>query len=102
MRMHPLSVGKVGKRTLLVDDPHGGLLRPDPDALDVIGGLSKSLELVVEGVGNLDGGLSVELCGEGDLEENVLHDVRSVGALKLKWLALEEDVIKAPGLGGQD
>jgi len=55
----------------------------------------------VEGVGNLDGRLGVELCGEGDLEENVLHDVGSVGALELERLALEEDVVEAPGLGGQ-
>ena len=99
--MHPLSVSEVGKRTLLVDDPHSGLLRPDLYALDVVGGFSEGLELVVEGVGNLDGRLGVELGGEGDLEENVLHNVGSVGALELERLALEEDVVEAPGLGGQ-
>ena len=75
---HILPVSKVGKRALLVDDPHSGLLCPDMYALNVVGGLSESLELVVEGVGNFYGSLGVELCGERDLEENVLHDVRSV------------------------
>ena len=102
MRMHPLSVSEVGKRTFLVDDPHSGLLRPDLDALDVIRGLPESLELFVEGVSNLYGCLGMELCGEGDLEEDVLHDVRSVRALELERLALEEDVVEAPCLGGQD
>jgi len=100
-RMHPLSVSEVGKRTLLVDDPHSGLLRPDPDALDVIGGVSESLELVVEGVGDLNSGLGMEFGREGDLEENVLHDVRSIRALELERLALEENVVEAPGLGSQ-
>ena len=56
----------------------------------------------MEGVGNLDSGLGVEFGREGYLEEDILHDVRSVWALELEWLALEEDVVEAPGLGGQD
>ena len=100
--MYPLPVSKVGKGTLLVDNPHSGLLRPDLDAFDVVGGLAESLELGVEGVSDLDGGLSMELGRERDLKENILHDVRSIGALELERLALEEDVVEAPGLGGQD
>jgi len=75
---HILPVSEVGKWTLLIDDPHSGLLCPDLYALDVVGGLSKSLELVVEGMGNFYGGLGVEFCRERYLEENVLHDVRSI------------------------
>lgn len=99
IRRHLLSVSEVGKRSLLVDDPHSSLLCPDPDALDIIRSLPESLEFFVEGVGNLNGGLSVELSREGDLEEDVFHDVRSVGTLKLEPFALEEDVVEAPGLG---
>ena len=99
MRRYLLSVSEVGKRSLLVDDPHGCLLCPDPDALNVIRRLSESLEFIVEGVGNFNSGLRVELGRERDLEENILHDVRSVGTLELKFLALEEDIVEAPGLG---
>ena len=102
MQMHPLSVSEVGEGTLLVDNPHSGFLRPDLDTLDVIGGLSKSLEFIVEGVGDFDGRLGVELGREGNLEENVLHDVGSVGTLELERFALEEDVVEAPSLGRQD
>lgn len=102
VRIRLLSVSEVGKGTLLVDDPHSGFLCPDFDALDIAGGLSERFELVVEGVGDLDGGLGVEFGREGDLEENVLHNVRSIRALELEWLALEKDIVEAPGLGGQD
>lgn len=56
----------------------------------------------MEGVGNLDSGLSVELGREGYLEEDILHDVRSIWALELERLALEENVVEAPGLSCQD
>lgn len=102
MEKHALSVGEVVERTLLVNDADGGLLGANADALDVVGGLAHSLELVVHGVCGLDGGLGVELGGEGDLEEDVLHDVRAVGALELERLALKENIVEAPGLGGQD
>ena len=102
MRMHPLSVSEVGKRTLLVDNPHSGFLRPDFDTLDVIGGLSERLEFIVEGVGNFHGSLGVELGREGNLEENILHDVSSVGTLEFERFALEENVVEAPSLGRQD
>ena len=38
----------------------------------------------------------------GDLEENVLHHVAAVGALELKLLALEEDVVETPDGGRQN
>ena len=38
----------------------------------------------------------------GDLEEDVLHDVAAVGALELKLVALEEDVVEAPDGSGED
>lgn len=102
MRIHPLSVSEVGKGTLLVDNPHSSFLRPDLDTLDVTGGLSESLEFIVEGVGDFYGRLGVELGREGDLEENILHNVRSVGTLELEWFALEENIVEAPSLGRQD
>ena len=99
IRRHLLSISEVGKRSILVNDPHSSLLRPDFDALNVIRSLPESLEFFVEGMGDLDSGLGVELGREGDLKENILHDVRSVGTLELKLLALEKNVIEAPGLG---
>ena len=119
-----VTVGKVGKRSLLVNDTDGGLLGADLDMSNVVRGLAGLLELLVEDHRCLSGGLGVyvanqsvnlrattkqrprlgltELGGERDLEENVLHDVRSVGALELELLSLEEDIVESPGLGGKD
>ena len=87
---------------MLVDDADGGFLSPDADALDVVRGLSQLLELVVENVGSLNGGLSMEFGREGDLEENILHNVRPIRTLELEFLALEEDIVEAPSLSGQN
>ena len=89
---HVLSVSEVVERALLIDDPDGGFLGADAHGLDVLCSLPELLELVMDDVGGLDGGLGVELGREGDLEENVLHDVRAVGALELEGLALSRDV----------
>ena len=43
----------------------------------------------------------MELGREGDLEQHVLHHVATVGPLELEFVALEQHVVKAPGLGGQ-
>lgn len=70
-----LSISKVIQRSLLVNDTDSSLLSADANALDVVGRLAQLLQLVVEDVGGLDGGLSVELGGEGDFEEDIFHDV---------------------------
>ena len=54
---------------------------------DVGGGLAAGGELRVERHGGFDGGLRVELGGEGDFEEDVFHDVGAVGALEFEGLA---------------
>ena len=41
----------------------------------------------MEGHGGFDGGLRVELGGEGDFEEDVFHDIAAVGTLELERLA---------------
>lgn len=97
-----VTVGVVVKRTLLVDDSDGSLLGTDGNLGDVIGGLSGSLKLGVEGHGGLTGSLGVELGGERDLEQNILHDVRSERTLELELVALEKDIVETPDLGGQD
>ena len=56
----------------------------------------------MESHGGFDGGLRVELGGEADFEEDVLHHVGAVGALEFEGLAAEADVVEAPGLGGED
>lgn len=38
----------------------------------------------------------------GDLEQDVLHHVAAVGALELKLLALEQDIVETPGGSRQD
>lgn len=42
----------------------------------------------MDDVGGLNGGLSVELSRVGDLEQDILHDVRAVWQLEFEWLAL--------------
>lgn len=83
-----VAVREVVEGPLFVDDADGGVLRADAHALDIVGRLAELLELVVQDVGGLHGGLCVELGGEGDLEEDIFHDVRAVGDLELERLAL--------------
>jgi len=40
----------------------------------------------------LDGSLCMEFSGEGDLEENVLHNVGAVRDLEFKWFALWKEI----------
>src|SRR5690606_13333418 len=60
------------------------------------------LELVVQSHGSLAGSLAVELCGEGDLEENVLHNIAAVGALELEFTALVQHIVETPHLGAKN
>ena len=92
---HLLAVGEVVERTLLVDDAHGGLLGSDADALDVVRGLAHRLQLVVNNVGGFNRGLSVELGGVRDLEQNILHDIGGVRHRKLERLALNTSAVSA-------
>lgn len=115
-----LSISKVVKRTLLVDDTDGRLLSADSDTLDVVGSLPESFEFAVDGVSSFDSSLCVEFGGVGDLEKNVLHDVGAEGSLELERLSLkadfsdrllrlsasvqtnfEKDVVEPPSLGSQ-
>jgi hypothetical protein len=43
-----------------------------------------------------------ELTRVGDLEQNVLHDVAAIVTLELELVALEQDVVEAPGGCGQN
>lgn len=106
---------------MFVDDANGGFLRADAHTLDVVRGFTERVELRVDDVRCLDGGLRVEFGWVGNLEENVLHDVGAKRHLELERLALierispserdseapkrklylEQDVVKAPGLGRQ-
>jgi hypothetical protein len=54
-----IAIGKVGQRTLLVNDANGGLLGADADVRDVVRGLALLGELVVQDEGGFGGGLSV-------------------------------------------
>lgn len=74
---------------MLVNNTDGSLLGADPDALDVVGSLAECLQVFVDDVSSLNGGLCVEFCRVGDLKENVLHDVGAEGSLELEGLALE-------------
>ncbi|KAI6763530.1 hypothetical protein HG531_012918 [Fusarium graminearum] len=113
-----VTVGKVVHGLeLLVDNSDASLVGSASDGLDVGSRLALGLEEVVNLFRGLDGGLRVELGCDvlagsfsrsdrltrvGDLEENVLHDIASVGALELKLLTLEEDIVETPDGSGQN
>ena len=87
---------------LLVDDANSGLLCSDDNTLYIGGTLSYRIQLAVENMGSLDSGLSMEFRRVRYLEKDILHDVFPIRPLELEWFALEEDVIKSPGLGSED
>ncbi len=91
-----VAVGGVVERPFLVDDADGRLVGADHDPLDLV---KPVLDLRVQLHGALYRRLGMELGGERDLEQHVLHDVRAVRPLKLELVALEQDVVEAPGLG---
>lgn len=87
---------------LLVDDANASLVCAVGDGFDVFGALAHLLELVVETLGGLDGGLRVEFGGVGDLEKDILHHVAAVWALELEFLAAEVDVVETPDWSGEN
>jgi hypothetical protein len=80
---------------LLVNNTNGRLLGSDPDTLDVIGSLTYLLQLSMNNVRRLHGGLRMELGGVGNLEKNILHDVRAIWNLELERLALNDDTVQS-------
>jgi hypothetical protein len=80
------------------DDADGGLVRADRDLADVRDAVA---DLRVQLHRGLRGGLGMELGGEADLEQDVLHHVAAVWPLEAERLTLEERVVEAPCAGGQ-
>ena len=87
---------------LLVNDADAGLVGAARDMLNVLSRLAHGNQLLADFLGGLNGGLGVELGWVGDLEQDVLHDVRAVWALELEWLALEEDIVETPDWSGEN
>jgi hypothetical protein len=73
---------------MLVDNPYGGFLSSDPDALDVIRSLAEFFKFGVDDVGGFNSGLGMEFSGVRNLEENILHNIGRVGHLEFKGFAL--------------
>ena len=91
-----ISVGEVMQRTSLVDDANAGFLSFDVDVVDVG---QTIFDLRVQFDGCFDSGLSVELGGERDLEQDVLHHVIAVRTIDFDFVAAEQDVVEAPAFG---
>jgi hypothetical protein len=83
-----LSISKIIKRALLVNDPDSGLLRPDANTFDIFARLPEVFKFIVDYVRCLDGGLSVEFCRVRYFKENVFHDVGGVWDLEFERLSL--------------
>jgi hypothetical protein len=83
-----LAICKVVQRTLFINNPNSSFLSANSDTLDVFSGLAKVFEFSVNYVGCLDGCLRVEFRGERDFEKDVLHNVRPIRDLELKWFTL--------------
>jgi hypothetical protein len=94
-----VAIGGIGERTFLVDDADRGLLRAQDDPADVVDPVG---DLGMERHRAFDGGLGMELGRKADLEQYVLHDVAAERALEFERPALEQHVVEAPGLGGED
>lgn len=60
------------------------------DTLDVFSGLAKVFKFSVDYVGCLDSRLRVEFRGERDFEKDVLHNIRPIWDLELKWFTLRK------------
>lgn len=88
MAKHLLSVGEVVERPALVNDAHGGLLRSDTDALNIVARFTQYFQLVVKNVRSLDSSLGMKLRRIRDLEEHVLHDVARIRHLEFERLVL--------------
>ncbi len=58
----------------------------DDDSLDIV---KPVLDEWMERHGSLDRGLCMKLCGEGDLEQDVLHDIGAKRLLQLYRFAVE-------------
>ena len=89
-----VAVGGVVQRALLVDDADARFVGADRDATDIVSRLAARLEQRMDLHGAFHRGLRVELGGEGDLEQDVLHHVAAVGPLELERPALEQDVVE--------
>ncbi len=90
-----VAIGRVVQGAFLVNDADRRLVRADgyfPDVVETI------LQLRMQLHGTFDCGLRMEFRREGNLEQHVFHDVRTVGALELEFLALEQHVVETPGL----
>jgi hypothetical protein len=96
-----LSVCKVVQWSLFINNSDGSFLGSDHDALDVVRCFAHVLQLAMDDMGSLDGRLSVEFGRIANLEEDIFHNVTSIWSLELEGLALEQDIIEAPGLGCQ-
>ena len=91
---HLLAIGKVVEWTLLINNSDSSFLSADSNAFDVIRAFPEFLKFIVNNVSSLDGSLCMEFCRERYLEQDVLHDVRTIGNLELKRFTLESTVQK--------
>ena len=93
-----IAVGVIRQRPGFVDDAHTGFLGFDFNPVDLIE-LGSHLRMQLNRA--LDGRLRVEFGRIRNLEQNVLHHVGAERTLELEWLALERDVVEAPGFRRQ-
>ena len=90
-----ITIGRVGQRTALVDDPNAGFLGFDDDSFNVIDAITDSL---VQRHARFDRGLRMELGRERNLEQHIFHDVAAEWPLELEHPAIEQHVVEPPGL----
>ena len=93
-----VAVGGVAQRALLVDDANCGFMCGNDDILDLVDAVP---DLIVQIDRTFYRGLRMEFSREGNLEQHILHHIGAVFALEGKGFALEQHVVKAPGLGAQ-
>src|SRR6202012_1283184 len=77
------------------------LVRAQFDGSDILRGLAGREQPCTQRHSGLHRGLRMELRRITDLEENILHYIRAVSALKHKRPAAKEHIVKSPTLRGQ-
>ena len=93
-----VAVRRVVQRPALVDDADRRFVRGEFNPLDLV---QPVFDRRMQLQRTLHRRLGMELRREGDLEEDVLHDVAAERTAELDRLALERDVLKSPGGGAQ-
>ena len=91
-----VAVSRVIERPFFVDDANTGFVGANGHFFDIRRRFACCLHLFIERHRRFNCRLGVELRREGDFEQHIFHDVRTVRALEAERFTFEGDVVEAP------